>query len=91
VSWGGGNIGAWSIVGCCSDEGNQLAPPHSCGGECAFNFQNSNGAAGVELTTSDIRLLSDDATFAIANANAGVYQVTVVVVPASPVQLEVNG
>jgi hypothetical protein len=59
-----------------------------CGG-CHFIFIASNGSPGVQATTSDIRLDADDATFTVANA--GTYLVTVVVGPAGPVQLEVNG
>jgi|HubBroStandDraft_6_1064221.scaffolds.fasta_scaffold09947_1 hypothetical protein len=70
------------------DANNQLAPP-ACGGGCLFTFQRETGDAGVENTTSDIHLGNDNSTFVVANA--GTYLVTVVVVPATLVRLEVNG
>lgn len=58
-----------------------------CGG-CVFSFEASDGSAGVQQATVDMRLENDNATFSVATA--GVYMVTVTVGPAGPVQLEVN-
>jgi hypothetical protein len=59
-----------------------------CSG-CQFVFQRSDQTPGVEVTSTDIHLGPDDATFTVDNT--GLYEVTVAVGPAGPVQLEVNG
>ncbi len=59
-----------------------------CGG-CHFSFTASDGTAGVQSSTLDIRLGTDNATFTLGTQ--GTYLVTTTVGPAGPVQLEVNG
>jgi hypothetical protein len=53
-----------------------------------FSFVSPTGAAGILISTGDISLEPDDATFTVA---PGTWLVTVAVGPAGPVQLEVDG